>query len=64
MTVHCSTSDPTLRASGKTVVYVNMFHALNGACGSAWITRQIADQFGKGRIAVVEVEFEPGEGNP
>jgi hypothetical protein len=62
MTVYCSTSDQTLTASEKSTAYVNIYPALNGACGSVYRTRQIADQFGKGRIAVIEVKYEPGEG--
>jgi hypothetical protein len=37
-------------------VFVNIYRPLNGACGSVYTTRELADQWaGRGRLACVEV---------
>lgn len=46
----------------KQTVWVNIYHELRGAAGSAHATREAADMWSQGRVACVEVNYEPGEG--
>lgn len=43
-------------------VWVNIYPEMNGASGSAHASRELADQWRKGRIACVEVPFTKGQG--
>lgn len=41
--------------------YANVYPSLNGARGSLWDSKELADWFGRGRLACVEIAFD-GEG--
>lgn len=44
-------------------VWVNIYPPIVGACGSAYKTRELADQFaGRNRIACVEMKYIVGQG--
>lgn len=63
MSVHSLTTDETLIATGKLRAFVNIYPPMVGACGSAYKTRELADQFaGSSRIACIEIEYSPGDG--
>ncbi|MGM4987393.1 hypothetical protein [Tardiphaga sp. 841_E9_N1_2] len=63
MSVHTTTTDETLIGTGLLRVFVNIYPPLNGACGSAYKTRELAEQWaGRSRIACIEVFYEAGEG--
>lgn len=48
---------------GRRRLWVNVYRPLIGASGTAYETRELADQMaGRGRIACVEIKFEAGEG--
>lgn len=62
MSVHTPTDDETLTCLKR--VFVNIYPPLNGACGAAYATRELAEQWaGRSRIACVEVFYEAGEGH-
>lgn len=61
--MHSLTTDDTLTATAKLRAFVNIYPPLIGACGSAYKTRVLADQFaGSSRIACIEIEYSAGEG--
>lgn len=63
MSVHTPTTDETLTGDSLLSAFVNIYPPLVGAIGAAYKTRELADQMaGSGRIACVEVLYEPGEG--
>lgn len=45
------------------VYFVNIYTPVNGACGSVYESRELADQMaGKGRLACKEIYVRDGEG--
>lgn len=38
-------------------IFVNVYRSLNGAMGSVWASKKLADWFGRGRLACVEITF-------
>lgn len=39
-------------------VWANVYSSLNGARGSLWDSKELADWFGRGRLACVEIAFD------
>lgn len=63
MSVHTPTDDETLKGTGMRRAFINIYPPLNGACGAAYATQELADQWaGRSRIACIEIFYEPGEG--
>lgn len=50
-----------MTASAPFKVWANVYSSLNGARGSLWDSKELADWFGRGRLACVEIQID-GEG--
>lgn len=53
---------PPERSPGCFKVWANVYSSLNGARGSVWDSKKLADWFGRGRLACVEIEFDGERG--